>query len=78
MSHFTVFQEPCERNTLLILPSVNDILSNHVVCLLRKINTIKEIFQKYGMNLIITMNYRTPPRFYLFETMLLQQNTITK
>ena len=78
MSHFTVFQEPCERNTLLILPSVNDILSNHVVCLLRKINTINEIFQKYGMNMTIIMSYRTSPRSDLFETMILQQNTITK
>jgi len=30
------------------------------------------------MNMTIIMSYRTSPRSGLFETMILQQNTITK
>ena len=35
-------------------------------------------FQKYGMNMIITMSYSASQRSGLFETMLFQQNTIAK
>jgi len=58
MAHFTAFQEPYEHKTLLILPSVNN--KNYQSCcmFLRK----KKHYQKYGMNMIITMNYRTSTR----------------
>ena len=41
--------------------------------ILRRIHTIK-----YGMNMPFIISYKTPLRSGLFETMILQHNTITK
>ena len=82
MAHFTAFQEPYEHKTLLILPNVKDNLSNHGVCFLRKIHKIKlrdRIFKNMAWTwLSLWSSYRTSPRSGMFETMLLQQNTIAK